>query len=465
MKRQTVSLCVIARDEEATIGMAIKSVLALVDEVIVADTGSKDNTRIIAEGYGARVVDIPWEDDFSAARNAALDQASCDWILVLDADEILQPLRPVDFQRLLQDPAAAGYRLRLLSPTRDQEEDRAQRVRLFRNLPVVRYRYPIHERITPSLDKWAGAQGLQVLDSLLTVMHEPSETENRSQKRERNQRILRKAVDAYPEEPYFSYRLGCAGLTLLDDEVLPVAGLASAVDHLQSAWRKAGRMDRDKRLGLGWLPDLGSRLAAGLLALGHLEQARHLLDQGLQAFPGHPLLLLRSAAAGVACLQEGRDCHQPSRSQLAAEIRTELEAVIAGSGDHHSGHVDSRVRNLYPLRYLGDLSLLEGQVAAAVGFYEQALDLDPDFTFGWLGMAECSRFAGDRKRALKLYLRTVADNPGNHRAWWMGCRLMEDLQFHGNAASWWRQLAERFPEHPAVRSGVGAPAASELAPA
>ena len=179
MKRQTVSLCVIARDEEATIGMAIKSVLALVDEVIVADTGSRDNTRIIAEGYGARVVDIPWEDDFSAARNAALDQASCDWILVLDADEILQPLRPVDFQRMLQDPAAAGYRLRLLSPTRDQEEDRAQRVRLFRNLPVVRYRYPIHERITPTLDKWAAAQGLQVLDSLLTVMHEPSETENR----------------------------------------------------------------------------------------------------------------------------------------------------------------------------------------------------------------------------------------------------------------------------------------------
>ena len=110
MNRNTVSLCLIARDEEATIGMAIKSILALVDEVIVADTGSTDNTRIIAEGYGAKVIDVPWEDDFSAARNAALDQATCDWILVLDADEFLQPVRPIEFQRLLQNPRAAGYR-------------------------------------------------------------------------------------------------------------------------------------------------------------------------------------------------------------------------------------------------------------------------------------------------------------------------------------------------------------------
>ena len=67
MNRQTVTLCMIARDEESAIGMTIKSVLALVDEVIVVDTGSRDNTRIIAEGYGARVMEMPWTDDFAAA--------------------------------------------------------------------------------------------------------------------------------------------------------------------------------------------------------------------------------------------------------------------------------------------------------------------------------------------------------------------------------------------------------------
>ena len=54
MKRQTVSLCMITRNEEGSVGLAIKSVLALVDEVIVVDTGSQDNTRIIAEGYPRR---------------------------------------------------------------------------------------------------------------------------------------------------------------------------------------------------------------------------------------------------------------------------------------------------------------------------------------------------------------------------------------------------------------------------
>ncbi len=111
MKRRTVSLCLIARDEEGAIGLAIKSALALVDEVIVVDTGSRDNTRIIAEGYGARIVEFAWRDDFAAARNAALDEAFGDWVLILDADERLEPLRPVDFQRLLANETAAGYRV------------------------------------------------------------------------------------------------------------------------------------------------------------------------------------------------------------------------------------------------------------------------------------------------------------------------------------------------------------------
>lgn len=87
-----------------------------------------------------------------------------------------------------------------------------------------------------------------------------------------------------------------------------------------------------------------------------------------------------------------------------------------------------------------------------MGLFEQALSLDPSYSFGWLGMAECSRFAGDRKRALKLYLRTVTENPGNHRAWLRGCDLMHEMDFHDNAASWWREVEERFPEHPAVRA-------------
>lgn len=85
----TISLCLIVKDEEAVLARCLASARDLIDEVVVADTGSTDGTVAIAEAMGARVVHVPWTHDFAAARNAA--QACCtgDWILVLDADDVL----------------------------------------------------------------------------------------------------------------------------------------------------------------------------------------------------------------------------------------------------------------------------------------------------------------------------------------------------------------------------------------
>lgn len=453
MKRQTVSLCIIARDEEATIGMAIKSVLALVHEIVVIDTGSHDNTRIIAEGYGARIIDLAWADDFAAARNAALEEANGDWILFLDADEILQPIRPVDFQRLLNDPGAVGYRLRMISAHPGDVDQVEGRVRLFRRLPEVRYRYPIFERVTPDLSEVCARTGQGIFECELSVLHDGCDQDRRARARERNLRILRRAIGAHPDEPYFHYRLACESLTRLDEEILPAAGLESALGHLHTAWQKAQWLEIEQRRKLPWLADLCSRTAAGLLALDRAGEARVVSDAARRTFPRHPLILLQSVAVSCRLLQEAAEQWAGvSAAGLVAGIRDDLAAIREGRTDHYGAALDSRVRDLYPLRYLGELALLEGRVSEAVGLYEQALNLDPSYSFGWLGMAECSRFAGDRKRALKLYLRTVTENPGNHRAWLRGCDLMHEMEFHDNAASWWREVEERFPEHPAVRS-------------
>ncbi|MDP3714523.1 MAG: glycosyltransferase [Mycobacteriales bacterium] len=84
-----LSAVLIVRDEQERLPLCLASLRDVVDEVVVADTGSLDGTVAIAVAMGARVVHIPWTDDFAAARNAALEHARSDWVLHIDADEVV----------------------------------------------------------------------------------------------------------------------------------------------------------------------------------------------------------------------------------------------------------------------------------------------------------------------------------------------------------------------------------------
>ena len=88
-KKSTLSLCMIVKNEEKHLVRCLRSVRDVVDEMIIVDTGSTDKTIDIAKVFGAKVFDFPWTGDFSAARNHSLAQATGDWILVLDADEVI----------------------------------------------------------------------------------------------------------------------------------------------------------------------------------------------------------------------------------------------------------------------------------------------------------------------------------------------------------------------------------------
>ena len=99
----SISLCMIVRNEERTLGRCLASVRAVVDEIIIVDTGSTDGTVAIAEAFGARVFHATWEDDFSKARNISLQHATKDWVLVLDADEEINSLDHVRLREMIQD--------------------------------------------------------------------------------------------------------------------------------------------------------------------------------------------------------------------------------------------------------------------------------------------------------------------------------------------------------------------------
>ena len=86
---KTLSLCMITKNEEKNLSRCLDSIKDIVDEIIIVDTGSTDKTVEIAKSYGAHIYHYDWNNDFSKARNVSLQKATKDWILVLDADEVL----------------------------------------------------------------------------------------------------------------------------------------------------------------------------------------------------------------------------------------------------------------------------------------------------------------------------------------------------------------------------------------
>ena len=102
----SLSVVMIAKNEVHCIGDCLSSVRGIAEEVLVGDTGSTDGTRELAMSKGARVLDIPWKDDFAAARNAVLSQARGDWLLHMDADEELDPESAQNIRRLVKEDGA-----------------------------------------------------------------------------------------------------------------------------------------------------------------------------------------------------------------------------------------------------------------------------------------------------------------------------------------------------------------------
>jgi glycosyltransferase involved in cell wall biosynthesis len=206
----SISLCMLAKDEEKSIARAINSVKQIIDEIIVVDTGSKDKTKQIAESLGAKVYDFSWKDDFSEARNFTKSRCTKDWILVLDADEIIAEKDLEKIKELTKKDNIA-YRLiqRTYSNNKAQikwnDNDNSYEegkgyigwqyrgiVRLFRNLPEITFIYPIHESIKPSILKIGKITGTDI-----PIHHFTKDSE---EKYEYYLKLLKDKVKNFPTE-------------------------------------------------------------------------------------------------------------------------------------------------------------------------------------------------------------------------------------------------------------------------
>lgn len=103
----------IVKDEESFIANCLQSVQDIVDEIIIVDTGSTDKTIEIANTYGVKIYHLPWNNNFSAARNFSLDKATGEWIIILDADEELNSLDKSKLKQLTNNKDIDAYYLKV----------------------------------------------------------------------------------------------------------------------------------------------------------------------------------------------------------------------------------------------------------------------------------------------------------------------------------------------------------------
>lgn len=161
----------IVRNEEANLPACLESATGLFDELIIVDTGSSDRTVDIARSFGARVFDFARVDDFAAARNAALAEASGDYILWLDADDRLDEENRQRLRVLFDGLASGGvaFAMDVLSGAVDGSNSAilVDQVRLFPSRENVRWTYRVHEQILPALRR----EGIDVRRADVMIQH------------------------------------------------------------------------------------------------------------------------------------------------------------------------------------------------------------------------------------------------------------------------------------------------------
>ena len=148
-----LSFCMIAKNEERDLAACLDSVRGVADELIVVDTGSTDRTAAIASEYGAEVAPFDFRvADFAGARNCAIGRARGGWILMLDADETLDPACAAAVKTLVAEDLNAGYFLERVNRSTAEEAPFTDFVvRLFPKRPGVRYRGRVHETVDASI--------------------------------------------------------------------------------------------------------------------------------------------------------------------------------------------------------------------------------------------------------------------------------------------------------------------------
>ncbi len=414
-RKPRISLCMIVKDEESFLEQCLRSAAACVDEMVIVDTGSTDRTVEIARTHGATVHHFKWCDDFAAARNFALTHASGDWILSLDADEVLAPETPAKIRVLVQDPAVAGYHLRFWNHHAREKTLGVIMVRLFRNLRGLHWVNRIHEQITPSLAERAAQQGLVMSISDAEVEHHGymDDVMNSRRKNERNDRLFRMHLQEHPDDVYMLYKYG-------DFLRRHTERWGEAKAFLQQAFDLITRKPPSAPRAIPFASEVAALLALEQLREGSTEEAERIVEYALQRFMPTPNLHYITASLALARGDSDEAIHHYER---CLSYRDQVLVVPIQEG------ITSHVA----LTGIAQAWMQKGCRERALHLLLQSQRIEPRHEGTALALSRLRLAAGDTGGSLTVLTRYMAINPESAAACQQASLILSQLGMEDQA--------------------------------
>lgn len=395
-----ISACLIVKNEAVLLPRCLESIQSFVDEIIVVDTGSSDNTVEIARGYGAQVHHFTWINDFSAARNESLRHASSEWIFYIDADEIVDPVNAGKIRQVIIRDDITAVTVRQCIPQQTDNIATAfysEYCRLFRRHPAIRFEGSIHEQILPSIERLGG----KVLRSDIIVHHwaYAADEEKKRRRAVRNLHYLQAEIKRSPDDPFLHINLGMTYRDLGQQD--------AAVNSLCRALQKDDGSIKRELIGSAHL-----NLAKIYLKSGDNAKAAYHAQQIAVFDPANPLsdyLLATLAVAEkqfsraifylgrVICIAKGDAGVPPSVELNLAQVYLELGSCRSAMGDLIGAEKDFlralEFNSMIALPYLllGNCRFMRGDRPGAAEMFERALAIDPLLEDARLGLALCHK--------------------------------------------------------------------------
>jgi tetratricopeptide (TPR) repeat protein len=404
VKDLRLSLCMIVRDEQEMLPRCLAAVADAVDEIVVVDTGSVDRTIEIARSFGALVISHEWTGSFAEARNVSFDAASGDWLMYLDADEVLVREDGELLRSLTERTWREAFYLSETNYTGDLEDGTAvthNALRIFRNRPQYRFEGRLHEQIANRLPGYL-PERFEATSVRIEHYGYLGVVRDSREKSRRNIELLRLQQAESPPTPFLHYNLG--------SEYAAAGDATAALAEFERAWGLIETSEDCDRYEFA--PALMSRLVKALRVCGRPQDALARSRDGLERFPGFTDLVLEQAMITAALGHTERAIELYERCLEMGDAPRRYTATV-GCGTY------------LPRIHLADLRRARGEVGLAVQLLERCVDEHPEFTGSVLPYASALLASGVEPETVVAELERHMPNPSAAVRFMLGTALYE----------------------------------------